>query len=264
EHDPQLLAAARAANMVHQRQLATLRQDLSDDSANVRTAALLDLGFLGDPVAAPWMLPFLDADLHSSAEVEAAILSLTRLRVDIATQLRTIINEHPGELRAAAYNGLARLKRWGTDDWRNRIEDDDDALRASAITNLGHDDNAHDAAGILADALRQDSNPHVRRMAAIGLARLRNPAYAEHLANALTDPNPAVRRYAVEGLANLQAEEYVPNILMAMQSNVAAQHLNRALMMISDQDFGFDPNGSLPERQQAIERAFVWYSSRQR
>lgn len=259
-HDAELLKAARAANQVHQRHLESLRRDLQSEETVVQARAIEQLARTNDPSVVPFLMPFLDADVHEDELVEAAILALTALRVDIAPQLRALVNDHE-RFAEEVYNGLARLKRWGTEDWRQRSSHENEALRASAITNLG--DNEHGAGEILAEAMLNDKSPHIRRMATIGLGRLQDPAYGNHFSRALTDPNPRVRRYAAEALSALNYTEAIPNLLMAMQTNVAGAHLNRALMQMTGQDFGFDHRASATSRQQAIDEAFVWYTVEQ-
>ncbi|TVR42339.1 MAG: hypothetical protein EA402_11920 [Planctomycetota bacterium] len=267
ENDSQapVLAAAREANAVYQRHLQTLFRDLSGDDETSRIRAIARLGRSSDLAVVPRLIPLLNPDTESDAIVSASILALTQLRADISQELRMIIQRHP-RLRAAAYNGLARLEMWGAEDWRSRSDDSDAALRASGITNLGGDEgrNAPGAGEILAEALLTDSNPHIRRMAAIGLSRLGDYSFGPQLARALTDPNPRVRRFAAEGLAAIGYQEGIPNILMAMQSNVAGDHLARALTSLSGEDFGYDHRSSMPQRQAAIDRAFTWYTNQQR
>ena len=193
--------------------------------------------------------------------VTAAINALTWLKVDISPQLRELTKNYP-ELDTLAYSGLARLAKWGTEDWKSRAESEDKATRASSITNLGNDI-GHGAGDILAQAMLTDKDPHVRRMAVIGLGKLGDASYGPQFARALTDPNPRIRRYAAEAMVSISYVDGVPNILMAMQSNVASTHLNKALMQLSGEDFGFDHRANLVDRQAAIERAFVWYSAQQ-
>ena len=163
---------------------------------------------------------------------------------------------------AVAYAGLARLEKWGTEDWKSRALAKDEGLRASAVTNLGNDIN-NNAGEILANAMLTDKEPHTRRMAVIGLAKLGDPSYGPQLARALSDPNPRIRRYAAGAIARLNYTEGIPYLLMAMQSNIASKYLNKAVIQLSGEDFGFDHRASLTDRQSAIDRGFAWYASQQ-
>ena len=260
-HDPKLLAAARAANSVYQRNIDASRKALTSDLQTERLNAIKWLGRRNDPIVIPDLLPFIDRDVHSAEEVAAAVNALTWLKVDISPQLREIAKNYP-ELDTMAYSGMARLAKWGSEDWKSRVNSEDKATRASSITNLGND-LAHGAGDILAEAMLTDKDPHVRRMAVIGLGKLGDSTYGPELARALSDPNPRIRRYAADAIANMGYMEGIPNLLMAMQSNVASKHLNKALIRLCGEDFGFDHRSNLIDRQAAIERAFVWYSAQQ-
>jgi len=117
-----------------------------------------------------------------------------------------------------------------------------------------------EAAPILISALRYDPRAHVRRMAAISLGKLGDRANAPTLMDALCDADPGVRRYSAESLVQLGAVESIPNLLMALEANVAPSHINRCLKILSGQDFGFDPRGNVLDRTTAIERGYEWWS----
>ena len=93
------------------------------------------------------------------------------------------------------------------------------------------------------------------------LGRLGDKAHGDKLKVSLTDADPMVRRYAAEALAKLDYKAAVPDLLMALEANVAGHYVVRAVRVLTGEDFGFDPDAPLLHRQEAIEKGFVWVTA---
>ena len=117
-----------------------------------------------------------------------------------------------------------------------------------------------EAAEILANALARDSRNHVRRMSAIGLAKLGVHDHGKHLVDALTDRDPLVRRYAAEGLVKLDYKPAIPYLMFALEANIAGRDINKALMALTGQDFGFNHTANIIDRTEAVDRCFSWWA----
>lgn len=261
ETDRQLLIAARLADEVYQRHHQGLVDGLSSPDEAVRVQAIRDLGQLQDDEIVPQLLPFLEASKRTPAELKAAAESMADLGAVVAAEaLQRLLGHRDATVRAQAQKSLTRLEAMGPGHFMNRAKDGDDAIRASAVTNLGTLKHA-EAAAVLIEALGHDDRTHIRRMAAIGLARLGDRTHAPALMEALTDGDARVRRYAAMGLAQLGAVEAVPSLLMALEANIAGAHVNAALMQLTGQDFGFDPGANIIDRNAAVERGFVWWAA---
>ncbi|MBA3845037.1 MAG: HEAT repeat domain-containing protein [Planctomycetes bacterium] len=259
--DDAILAAARTADLEYSRHFALLQADLDDGRVEVRVAAIKACGPLQDPSAVPLLIPFLDGATRAPAEVMAAVQSLADLgAVGAADAMRKLLGHANAEVRAAAHNGLERLQAIGAGDHVRGAKDDSDALRGSGVQNLGLIQHA-EAAETLKKALAFDARPHIRRLAAIALGRLGDAGNGLALAEALTDSDPGVRRYAAEALVKVDYKQGIPNLLMALEANVAGQHIDRCVELITGQDFGFDAHTNLLERQAAIEKGFVWWAA---
>ncbi len=258
-NDP-VLAAARAADHVYQRRIDLLVGDLKGDDIAKRIAAISTLGRLQDPVAITLVVPFLDATGHTDDELIAAI---TAVRESGTTGLDALLKRligHPSDaVRLAAHHALDRLGALTAADHKARATDSIDAIRASAVSNMGLMKYA-EAAPILTDALRHDERAHVRRMAAIALGRLGDKANAPVLLESLTDGNRGVRRCAAEALVLLDYKPAIPHLLMALEANIAGPDIDRCLERLTGEDFGFDSRANALDRSAAIERGFAWYA----
>ena len=259
--DQQLLIAARLADDVYQRHYQGLLGGLESPDEALRVRTIRDLGRLQDGDAIPFLLPFLEASKRSPAELNAAAESVADLGAAVASEpLQRLLSHRDASVRAVAQKSMTRLKTMGPGHFMGRAKDRDDALRSSAITNLGTLKHS-EAAAVLIQALGHDDRTHIRRMAALSLAKLGDRAHAPALIEALTDGDARVRRYAATGLAQLGAVEAVPALLMALEANIAGVHINRAVMQLTGQDFGFDASGNILERTAAIESGFAWWAA---
>ena len=261
--DAEILAAARAANSAYERRIASMERRLSDESLNAedRTDAIRNLGRQLDPALVPVLLPYLDADVHPEAVVVATIHAMVYLGAeDAVSQLQRLSTGRYSEaIRVAALNGLHQMAQLGKPDFHRESDAENTHVRATAVTDLGTF-RAENAVEKLTLALH-DSRDHIRRMAAIGLGKLGERSAGRALTEALTDRDPLVRRYAAEALTVIDYKAAIPSILMAMEANVAGNDMNRALLALSGEDFGFNTHDNLVRRQEAIERAFVWWTA---
>ncbi len=259
--DAQVLEAARAADLFYQRRIADLLVRLSSPEEAVRVEALSLIGHQQDPSLVPYLLPWLQSSNRSPAEIVAATCALpTEGGQAGIPALKNLLKSDHAEVRVAAMNALSRLQSLASADYLARANDPQTAIRASSSANLGVMSVA-EAAPILLKSLALDGKPHVRRMCAISLGLLGDRAHGAALGDALADPNPGVRRYAAEALVKLNYTPAVPHLLMAMEANVAADHIARSLTLMTKQDFGFSSRANPLARAEAIEKGFIWWTA---
>jgi HEAT repeat protein len=259
--DAEVLAAARAADLFYQRKIERLKALLSSPSEADRVEAISHIGHLRDPAMIPTLLPWLQSSNRSPAELVAATCAVPTDGGQAAIPaLKNLLKNDAPEVRVAAMNALTRLQSIASADYVARSSDKETAIRASSATNLGVLAVA-DAAPILLKHLALDGKPHVRRMCAISLGLLGDRANGAALADALTDSNPGVRRYAAEALVKINYTPAIPNLLMAMEGNIAGDHIARCLQLMTMQDFGFSSRANPLARSEAIEKGFVWWTA---
>lgn len=257
------LQAARLANRAYLNHRNLLFQRLESDHVDERLRAMALLADLGDSTAIPKLMPFMDELNRSEAEIIGAIRALATLGASSAAPVFAALTENKDEdIRTAAYNGMAILDALGPEQYLDMARERTDALRATGVVGLGiTEQQQEEAAAILREALREDSDPHVRRMAAIALGDLGDRAHGEALTTALTDPDPRVRALAAQSIRRLNYTAAIPHILMAMEANIASQTLNRTLVALTGQDFGFRPAAPSASRRTAIDKAFRWFTA---
>lgn len=255
--EAQVLAAARAASVEYQIRLGTLSAGLEAPSEAQRIDSVRALGELRDPRSIPVLVPWVLQAKRTPAEQIAGITVLGRLGFQTPVpQLRSFAGSDDPAVRQAAVAALHQIGAIGAGDWMLRAKEDDDTLRLNALASLGHLSHA-EAAEALVLGLGHDKSL-VRQAACIGLGRLGDKTHGEKLKIALTDADPMVRRYAAEAIAKLDYKAAVPDMLMALEANVAGVYVVRALRVLTGEDFGFDPSDPLLRRQEAIERGFAW------
>ncbi len=256
-----ILSAARAADDTYRRHFSALVLRLRDPAEKTRIATIGHLARLQDPMAISHLQPFLEAASHTSAEVIAACLALEHLNaVGSSDALKRLLTHADANVRLAAMNALNQLNRAGTAEWLDRAKKDDDASqRLGAITDLGATA-AAEAGETLVKALAKDPRLLVRRSAAIGLGQLGDRTYGPALVDALCDADAGVRRYAAEALVKVDYKPAIPHLLIALEANIAGDHLRRCLKLLCGNDFGFDPRADLVKRIEAIDRGFAWWN----
>jgi len=256
----EILAAARKASTRYQRHVAELLRDLAAGTQEERVQTIRSFARLQEPRAVPVLVPLLDADVHNPEVVKAAALALADLGAQEAVAgLNTLAQRREEDLRLTALNALGQLRRLGPMDYRRAAAAEKESVRATGVIRIG-EEAIEDAGDLLVRALAEDSRKHIRRMAAISLGDLGNAAYGPQLADALTDPDPLVRRYAAQSLARLDYRQAIPHLLMALEANIASGPINRSLMILSGEDFGFHPHANVLERQEAVRKGFAWWT----
>lgn len=261
EVDAEVLAAARAADLFYQRKVERLLSLLASPVEAERVEALGHIGHLRDPALVPNLLPWLQASNRTPAELVAATCAIpTDGGQATIPALKNLLKNEDATVRVAAMNALTRLQSIAPADYVARASDQETAIRGSSATNLGVLAVA-DAAPILLKHLALDGKPHVRRMCAISLGLLGDRAHGAALADALADSNPGVRRYAAEALVKLNYTPAIPHLLMAMEGNVAGDHIARCLTLMTMQDFGFSSRADPLARAEAIEKGFAWWTA---
>lgn len=259
--DHAILAAARSADAIYQRHVEELAQGLASPSLEERLVCLRKLGATLDPEVAGKLMPFLDPATRSISELTTACVSIANLGNAAAATplLRPLTTHQDATVRLAASNALEQLGKLAAPEYMALGKDADETLRGTGITNLGTLKHA-EAAELLAKALSGDSNPLNRRLSAIGLGQLGDRSQGPVLRDALSDADPEVRRHAAEALVRLNYTPAIPYLLLALEANVAGEHLARCLRLLSGQDFAFDPKADDLRRHEAIERGFQWWA----
>jgi HEAT repeat protein len=259
--DAEVLAAARAADDFYQRKIQRLFAVLESPTEAERVEAISHIGSLRDPTLVPHLLPWLQASNRTPAELIAATCALPSNGGQAGIPaLKLLLKHEDASVRVAAMNALTRLQSIGSADYLARSSDSETAIRGSSVTNLGVLAVA-DAAPILLKALALDGKPHVRRMCVISLGLLGDRANGPAIAAALADANPGVRRYAAEALVKINYTPAIPNLLMAMEANVAGDHIARCLKLMTMQDFGFSSRSDPLTRTAAVEKGFAWWTA---
>lgn len=259
--DAEVLAAARAADLFYQRKVQRLSALLASPVEAERVEAISHIGHLRDPSLVPTLLPWLQASNRTPAELVAATCALPTDGGQAGIPaLKNLLKHEDPSVRVAAMNALTRLQSIAATDYTARAEDKETAIRGSSAANLGVL-NVADAAPILLKHLALDGKPHVRRMCVISLGLLGDRANGPAIAAALTDSNPGVRRYAAEALVKLNYTPAIPNLLMAMEANVASDHIARCLTLMTMQDFGFSSRANPLARTEAVEKGFAWWTA---
>ncbi len=259
--DADVLAAARAADAFYQRRLLTITDGLNSPVEATRVETLRTIGFLQDPALTGQLLPWMQASNRSSVEIITAVTALTDSGTVVAVPaLRQLLKHDDAQVRANAMNAITRAQQIEKTDYIKHAVDSESSLRASSNANLGLM-KAEDAAPILLKSLALDTSPHVRRMCAIALGQLGIRENGPALAQALTDSNPGVRRYAAEALVKLNYTPAIPNMLMAMEGNIAGDHIARSLQLMTMEDFGFSSRANPLARIEAVEKGFLWWNA---
>jgi HEAT repeat protein len=226
----------------------------------VRLQAIAATGRLVDPDTLPLLLPFLES-ARDPAEQAAVAVALGHIGSPIAVPgLRAlVIQSKEASVRLAALNAMVQIKSAQPQDFLGRAKDPEEAISGDGLTNSGTlaFDKAADA---LAAGLVTDRNQITRRMCAIGLGRIGDRSQGPALLDALGDADPGVRRYAAEALVKLSYTPAIPYLLMALEGNIASEHINRCLKLLSNQDFGYDWRDNEVARTDAVERGFRWWT----
>lgn len=253
-----VLGAARAASEEYQTRFRIIAEGLKSTVEKERLDTMRALAELRDPETLPLLIPFLSAATHSVDELIMACTVLGRLgyQSPLPSLRQLLRHEHVG-VRQAAILAIDQIGAIAAGDWMARAKDSDEALQLASVTRLGALKHA-EAGETLVKGLGHPKSL-VRQAACIGIGQLGDRALGDKLRASLTDADPAVRRYAAEALARLNFTPAIADLLMALDANVAGDHIVRALRILTNgQDFGFATHAPLHRRQEAIERGFAW------
>jgi len=256
----EVLSAARVASNEYQNRFRTIAGGLNAPTEGERIDSAYALAGLRDPDSIPILIPWLLKPTRTKDEKIAGVTLLGRLGYQTAVgQLRSFAANEDPEVRKAAVSALHQIGVINAGDYMLRAKEEDESLRLNSLAGLGHLSHA-EAAAALVEGLGH-KNSLVRQTACIGLGRLGDKTHGEKLKISLTDADPAVRRYAAEALAKLDYRAAMPDLLMALEANVAGTYIVRAVRILIGEDFGFNPTDPLLKRQEAIERGFAWITA---
>lgn len=258
DEETDILGAARAASEEYQTRFRIIAKGLTSTVEAQRLDSIRALARLRDPEVVPLLIPFLGAGKHSINELVMACTALGRLGYQTPLpSLRQLTHHEDAGVRQVAILAIDQIGAIAAGDWMARAKDSNDALQLAALVHLGALKHA-EAGELLVKGLDHDKSL-IRQTACIGLGNLGERSLGEKLRPALTDADPAVRRYAAEALSRLNYTPAIADLIMALDANVAGEHIVRALRILTGgQDFGFDPHAPLYRRQEAIERGFAW------
>lgn len=258
DEETDILGAARAASEEYQTRFRIIAEGLTSAVETKRIDTIRALAGLRDPEVVPLLIPFLGAGVHSTNELVMACTALGRLGyLTPLPSLRQLTHHEDAGVRQAATLAIEQIGAIAAGDWMARAKDSNDALQLAALAHLGTLKHA-EAGELLVKGLDHDKSL-IRQTACIGLGNLGERSLGEKLRPALTDADPAVRRYAAEALSRLNYTPAIADLIMALDANVAGEHIVRALRILTGgQDFGFDPHAPLYRRQESIERGFAW------
>ncbi|MDA3962047.1 MAG: HEAT repeat domain-containing protein [Planctomycetota bacterium] len=257
--EAEVVAAARAINAQYQRQLKGMVTRLSDPDPTIRRQSFIALAHTYDHAVVPNIVAYLDPDVTAEAVVIDAIHALAILgAAEVTPALERLAQRDEQNIRVAALSALAQIGKLGAGTYQRESDSENGHVRAMAVTELGTL-KVKEAAPVLVTALH-DSRNHIRRMAAIGLTRLGDRDNGPALVEALTDRDALVRRYAAEGLMILDYKPAIPYLLIALEGGIAGGDINRAVIALTGEDFGYHPHDSAVAHSQAVERGFVWWT----
>ena len=195
-----------------------LVEQLRADDGEVRLAAIVALGRLGDRRATPALTAMLD---RQRGEIVAAAAALARVGDSSSfAALLPLLSHEDAAVRQAAIGALNSL---GHPDMAARVADllssPDARVRESAVRIAGY----FGYAGCVATLIERCADPdeNVRRAAVEHLPYLDDPGIARHLAQALDDPAARVRSAAAQALSHLAAAEAREPLLRAAQDSDA-------------------------------------------
>lgn len=234
-------------------------EDLQSDVPSIRLQAMRTAAELGDIRYIPAVMAYLDADLYDEQHLILAMRTLVDLEAQRAIPDIDVLTKHDDQnVKLTALNALSQLDALERKHHLQMLASPSRTLTASGVTNLSYTTD-HQSGEELAVIVRDHSDAHTRRMAAIALGRLADDTYAEDLLEALADPDEGVRAYGALALAEMEYRPAVPYLLTALETNVAGTYIIEALRSITGDDFGYDPDANALARQEAIERGFEWF-----
>jgi HEAT repeat protein len=227
-----------------------LRQQLESDDLEIRQAAVIALGRIGDRACVPQLIPLLQVPElaieaasalarigdrrayepllqllpHDRAAVRQAVIGALnslghpRMPKDIQ-KLLTDSNPHTREsaLRIASYFGYSECVPLLID----RLNDGNENVRRAAVESLSNFEDER-VMPLLQNALR-DPSAKIRTAAAQSFGHLENPAYVSDVIRALSDPDAWVRYYAARALGQIRSPESLDPLAVTLREDEAPQ-----------------------------------------
>ena len=114
----------------------------------------------------------------------------------------------------------------------------------------------------------RDSSSYVRSASANALGKIGEEAAIPHLRSSLYDRNLWVRNAAARALARLGDNSGIPVLIRNLESTarerdqMVREQADEFLREVTGENFGFDPQGTDAERQEAIRRWESWWRAR--
>lgn len=216
-HDPEMavIIVRALAESAHPDAQTVLLAALHHADDRVRQLAVMGIAEMQRAGGASALVPSL-TDPHVGVR-RNAVYALGRLgAVEQIDALIGIVHANDAEVRHAVGEALARLPRRAVEEGLSRAAAGDAGLRQSAAYLRGV---LHAPDGL--SAALSDSEPEVRKAAALAMGTCAHPAFRADLEAALSDPAWRVRVAGAEGLRRLGDPAAVP----ALSARVDDPHL---------------------------------------
>ncbi len=146
------------------------------------------------------------------------------------------------------------------------LQDESSYIRWAALEGLGAL-RVKEAYPRVVSGLR-DSSSYVRSATANALGRIGEEAAIPHLRSSLYDRNLWVRNAAARALARLGDNSGIPVLIRNLESTarerdqMVRDQADEFLREVTGENFGFDPQGTDAEREEAIRRWESWWEAR--
>ncbi|GAB4411795.1 MAG: hypothetical protein Kow00106_06200 [Anaerolineae bacterium] len=187
---------------------------LNDEDGEIRQAAVMALGRIGDPRTAPALTDLLDAEPELIPVVAGALAKIGSLEAFEALLAHI---GHPN--RAVRQSIVGALNSLGHPQMAQRVatllEDDDPHVREAAVQIAGYFGYKECAEQLIAHCY--DSDEAVRCTALEHLPLLDDPRALDILRQALESPSARERAAAVYGLTQLDSARVIPFLAQALE-----------------------------------------------
>jgi len=232
--------------------LEVLRASLEGPSSLVRQQAVLALGRLREPEAAPLLLPLVHAD--DPRLRFAAVRALGQIRSPVAIpELLPLLSEPRKELRFAAVEALGQIRApEAVAPLVAALREPDRNLRRAAAEGLGEIADPRSAPDLI--VALEDEHWSVRSAAATALGKLASPKATLALISRMDDSDDTVRRSAVLALGELRDARGAPRLILALSDPALQAAARESLRRLGPQ--------VLPEMEQAIAKGALGAEAR--
>jgi HEAT repeat protein len=191
-----------------------LMEQLAAEDLEIRLAAVMALGRIGDPAAVPALTEVLQNEPELAILTAGALAKIGDLRP--FEPLITMLAHPEAAVRQAV---ISALNSMGHPDMPGRIlillEDPDPKIRESAVKIAGYFSYPQCVERFL-DRTR-DPEENIRRAAVESLPYLEDDRAFSHLVHALLNDSPKVRAAAAKALSHTEGREALPHLLKALE-----------------------------------------------